>query len=565
MSRFDFTKLAVIAFALLVPANSTEADPFDVKRLLEVNIEMPAADWKTMRYEHHDLFGQKTPRDPNKSRPNPYNYYRGNVTIDGKLFRDVGLRKKGLLGSVNAQRPSIKINFDKFGVEQEFEDISLMTLNNNDTDASQIKQHLSFELFRKAGIPAPRCNFARVTVNGKYLGVYSNVESVRKSFLKRHFKKASGNLYEGAISDFTKSLAGSFDVKTNEKKNDRSDMNRLMQAAAVPDEKLFESLESIIDLDQFYRYWAMECLVGANDGYASNRNNFFVYNDPTSSRFHFIPWGTDGVFRIRSGRANQSGTPFSVMAEGVIAHRLYKTERGRKRYRAELLRLFDEVWIEAELAKQIDTLAPMLRPHTHLPPHLFNPAVERVREFITERRTFLAPELTGPIPLWPRPLRESSSKSTPKLFSLKSTFNTQWTKTADLTSENETSDCSINLTHGDKVIRLTELRAAAAVTSGSARYGFPVISVRGRIEGKQQDIMVNLVVEPDFFRVSDKIPIDGYTVWGFIRLGRTGATRLSRIGWAIGNLKLTAANRKEGEPVSGSFEITSSSLGQINL
>ena len=76
---------------------------------------MPAADWKTMRYEHHDLFGQKTPRDPNKPRPNPYNYYKGNVTIDGKLFRDLGLRKKGLLGSVNAQRPSIKINFDKFG------------------------------------------------------------------------------------------------------------------------------------------------------------------------------------------------------------------------------------------------------------------------------------------------------------------------------------------------------------------------------------------------------------------------------------------------------------------
>ena len=253
----------------------------------------------------------------------------------------------------------------------------------------------------KSGYPrAALRNFARVTVNGKYLGVYSNVESVRKSFLKRHFKKASGNLYEGAISDFTKSLAGSFDVKKNEKKNDRSDLNRLIQAAAVPDESLLESLESIIDLDQFYRYWAMECLVGANDS-CINRNNFFVYNDPTSSRFHFIPWSTDGVFRIRSGRANQSGT-YSVMAEGVIAHRLYKTERGRKRYRAELLRLFDEeVWIEAELTKQIDRLAPILRPHTHLPPRLFDPAVERVREFITQRRAFLAPELTGPIPLWP--------------------------------------------------------------------------------------------------------------------------------------------------------------------
>ncbi len=91
MSRFDFTKIALIAFALFVPANSTKADPFDVKRLLEVNIEMPAVDWEKMRYEHHDLFGLKTPRDRSKPRPNPYNYYKGNVTIDGKLFRDVGL------------------------------------------------------------------------------------------------------------------------------------------------------------------------------------------------------------------------------------------------------------------------------------------------------------------------------------------------------------------------------------------------------------------------------------------------------------------------------------------
>ena len=123
MFRLHIEKRIFAVIVLLVPLNLVEADPFDVKRLLEVNIEMPVADWKTMRYEHHDLFGQKTPRDKSKPRTNPYNYYKGNVTLDGKLFRNVGLRKKGLLGSVNAQRPSIKINFDKFGVEQEFEGI----------------------------------------------------------------------------------------------------------------------------------------------------------------------------------------------------------------------------------------------------------------------------------------------------------------------------------------------------------------------------------------------------------------------------------------------------------
>ena len=255
----------------------------------------------------------------------------------------MGLRKKGFLGSVNAQRPSIKINFDRFGTEQEFEGVSLMTLNNNDSDASLVKQHMAYELFRKAGIPAPRCNFARVTVNGEYLGVYSHVESVRKDFLKRHFTKASGNLYEGQISDFTEKASGTFEGKTNENKNDRSDLLKAIKALAVPDDQLLDAVGKVLDLDGFYRYWAMECLIGFNDGYTGNQNNFFIYNDPGSGRFKFIPWGADGVFRARSGKASQAGTPISVMAEGAVAHRFYKTELGRKRYRSELLQVLDEV------------------------------------------------------------------------------------------------------------------------------------------------------------------------------------------------------------------------------
>ena len=61
------------------------------------------------------------------------------------------------------------------------------------------------------------------------------------------------------------------------------------------------------------------------------------------------------------------------------------------------------------------------------------------------------------------------------------------------------------------------------------------------------------------------IPIDGFTVWGFIRMGKTGADRLKRIGWAIGKMELTAASRTVGETVSGSVEIINSNLGQFNL
>lgn len=565
MSRLSFVQIAIVPFLLLPCANiPVQADPFKVDRLLDVKVAMPAADWKKMRYEHHDLFGLITPRKPGKPRPNPYHYFKGNVTIGGKLFKNVGLRKKGLLGSVNAQRPSIKINFDKFGAEQEFEGVSLMTLNNNDTDASLVKQHLAYELFRKAGIPAPRCNFARVTVNGEYLGVYSHVESVRKDFLKRHFTKASGNLYEGQISDFTEKAAGTFDAKINAKKNDRNDLLKATKALAVPDEQLFDAVGKVINLNDFYRYWAMEGLIGFNDGYSGNQNNFFIYNDPQSGRFKFIPWGADGVFRARSGKASQAGTPMSVMAEGVVAHRLYKTEKGRERYRSELLKVLDEVWDEQALQAKLDKLTRMLRSHTHLPPRLYDPAVDSVRRFISKRRNMLGVELTGPIPLWPKKMRSGPTSANSKSLTMKCTFNTKWTEAGDLSFENKIGQCIIELIHGDEPIEITDMRAHAALTQGTSRYGFPVISAVGRLSDSQQEVMVNLMVDPGFYKVSDSIPIDGFTIWGFVRMGRQGSAKFKRIGWAKGELKLTAASRNEGETVAGYFEASCNLFGKLN-
>ena len=556
MSRLSFLQVAIAPFLLLHCANiPVEADPFEVDRLLEVKVTMPAKDWKRMRYEHHDLFGLTTPRKSGKPRPNPYHYFKGDVTISGKLFKNVGLRKKGLLGSVNAQRPSIKINFDKFGTEQEFKGVSLMTLNNNDTDASLVKQHMAYELFRKAGIPAPRCNFARVTVNGEYLGIYSHVESVRKDFLKRHFAKASGNLYEGQISDFTEKAVGTFDAKTNAKKTDRSDLLKATKALTVPNDQLYDAIGKVFDLDDFYRYWSMECLIGFNDGYTGNQNNFFIYNDPTSDRFKFIPWGTDGVFRARSGKASQAGTPLSIMAEGAVAHRLYNTEKGRERYRSELLRVLDEVWDEQALQARLDKLVPMLRPHTHLPTRLYDPAVDSVRRFISKRRDMLAGELTGPIPLWPKKMRSSGVvKEKPKLLTMKCTFNTEWSETGDLSFQNKIGKCIIELIHGDDPIEITDMRASAATTQGTSRYGFPVISAVGRIKGSPMEVMINLMVDPGFYNVSESIPIDGFTIWGFVRMGRQESVNFKRIGWARGELKLTAVSRREGETVAGYFE-----------
>ena len=47
--------------------------------------------------------------------------------------------------------------------------------------------------------------------------LYVNLEPVKEPFLERHWGDSSGNLYEGTLSDFTPSMSGTLEAKTNEK------------------------------------------------------------------------------------------------------------------------------------------------------------------------------------------------------------------------------------------------------------------------------------------------------------------------------------------------------------
>ena len=91
-----------------------------------------------------------------------------------------------------------------------------------------MNQFLSYDLFDRAGAPGSRCGYARITVNGKNLGVYSHVESVRKQLLTREFGSAKGTLYEGTVVDFYEDWEGSFDRKTGKNKKGLEAINKVI-------------------------------------------------------------------------------------------------------------------------------------------------------------------------------------------------------------------------------------------------------------------------------------------------------------------------------------------------
>ena len=155
----------------------SEDDPsaalFDSSAIIDVEIVMDAGDWDDIRNQTRDLtkiFGPGCRAEPFFS---PFTYFPATLIVDGEEIESVGVRKKGFLGSLDSQKPSLKIKFDEYVEDQEFLGMNRLTLNNNKQDRSQIRQCIAYSLFASAELPAPRCNFAQVTVNGQKLGLFS--------------------------------------------------------------------------------------------------------------------------------------------------------------------------------------------------------------------------------------------------------------------------------------------------------------------------------------------------------------------------------------------------------
>ena len=373
----------------LVDAIRATGDPYDPRRRLEIEIEMPPADWGALREQGFSLFEFQR----GEAGDFDYTFFDADIRIDGQLVENASVRKKGGLGSLSRVRPSLIIDLDRNDPSREVLGINRLTLNNDRSSPAHNRQCMAYELYAQAGLPASRCNLAHVTVNGDDLGTFSNVEPVRKPLLRRLFGDDSGNLYEGREDgDFTREGIERFQIKTNETTNDRSDLRAVLNALEADDSLVVTELERVIDLDQFRRFWAIETLTGNWDSYSANTNNFYLYHEPASDKFVFLPWGTDTAFTGGSviDAYNQTLT---VYATSALANRLYNLPDERARFRAELAELNDNLWDAAALEARLDELA-------GLSTDAWPGAVEAQRDFMRTHSDALRAELEQPAPEW---------------------------------------------------------------------------------------------------------------------------------------------------------------------
>lgn len=521
----------------------SDVDLYDPDHVLEVAIELDPDDWDALRTESRNIVEELAGDCLSGPIESPFDWVRADVTLDGETVTDVAVRKKGLLGSDNPNRPSLKVDFGEYEEGQDWHGWERLTLNNANQDPSVIHQCLGYGLFAAAGLPSSRCSFAHVTVNGQDLGAYANVEPVREELLGRFFERAGGPLYEGTLSDFRDGWVDTFAYKGDGADEGRAGLEAVVDALARPDDEVLDALGGVVDLDAFFTFWAMEILVGHWDGYSTNTNNFYVYQDPATDLVHFLPWGIDAI--LEGDHPFGATYPNSVMARSALPRRLYLLDEGRERYMSRLRELLDIAWDEGALAAETDRMADLVAPYvSQVDPPTFEAGVDAVRAFVGGRRQAILAELDAGGAGWTEDL--PTYPCLEEVGSVRGTFDTTWGTFDDASWSGE---ATLEFTLGGWDYPLSWVSVGAGVSDGQ-----PLVLLVGYLDA-QTAIAPYFLLDDPALRSGETFPVDWNVVRGY--LGYADATTEFAIAGYLydGHLTLDAFGTTEGDRITGSFDV----------
>lgn len=518
------------------------ADPtdaaFDPERVMLVEVELRPNDWDELREQGRTLADLC-------STESPYDYFPATVTVDGMRFEGVEIRKKGFFGSLSQDRPSLKMRFANelgpYGLER-------LTLNNDNQDPSHLRTCLAYRVMAAAGVPAPRCSYARVRVNGEDLGVFTHVDSMNKPFLRLYFEDEDGALFEGQIGDFTEPHLAGVESKTEEQP-DREFLAELQEALDRRDPgDVLRGVSGRVDVDAFLTFWAAEALIGHWDGYSNNRNNWFAYRDPVNSQLYFMPWGTDATFaplRQNQGLGSINGALRSVFLTGRLGSRLYELPSIRERYTRRMRHLLSTAWDEDAL------LAEVTRVEALLGDDVAAESAAQVRDYITTTRADIEVELDRGLPAQATQAVDAPLCLFPAA-NLSGTFDTQF-DTLELDAITE-ERATLTWSSFPPAVNLP-LSFDAVAGYDPEQMGAPTVRVLG-IRPSGQVLVLGFPIDPALFESGTTIPLGGLDSFAVVveLTFRPSGALLSPLGLMTdGVLTLDVIEPMSGGRISGSF------------
>jgi hypothetical protein len=237
---------------------------------------------------------------------------------------NVGISARGNTSLTKYPR-SFNISFNSFVPGQNLFGLEKLNLNAEGNDPSTARSKLSFDLAHAAGLPTPYANHVATVIVGPdnhrsgpdgyfFDAVLNNTQPVDDVFIKQRFANNRGNLYKctytgagpanltykgatgssySGLSTYELKYQGSTDASFNDLASFINIVNN------TPSGSFAATIRKHFEVDDFLKRLALDVLTANWDGHWGNWNNFHLYRDPGSGKWHYIPYDKDNTFSIR--------------------------------------------------------------------------------------------------------------------------------------------------------------------------------------------------------------------------------------------------------------------------
>jgi spore coat protein CotH len=322
-------------------------------------------------------------------------YMVAKVIINGTVLDSCGVRLKGNSSySIPGKKKSMKIDFNQYKDDQKYDGLKGLFINNGFSDPSFLREKLHLDFCRDAGIPAPRANYAFVSINDTAWGLYTTVEPVDKKFLSNHYNNKDGNLYKAVdafpgdagnttpgqqisqvYSDFVyygsaqSNYTSHYELKTDDSANPWTDIISVIDLLNNSTD-IVNTLPSKVNLTSVYKGIGTDILFASLDSYTDSGRNFYVYFNESTGKMEWIIWDTNMSFGAYSSTNINNITMETLSliytagtASRPLIGKIFNNSTLKTSYLKTVGDVFNKYFIPSNFFTHIDSIVTIIRPY----------------------------------------------------------------------------------------------------------------------------------------------------------------------------------------------------------
>jgi len=313
------------------------------------------------------------------------------ILIDGVMDDKVGIKYKGnsSYNVANVKNPmNIKLDYVNNG--QSIDGYNVLKLSNGFRDPSFVREVLSYEMAREY-MPSPKATYAKVTVNGTLIGLYTCVQSIDDDFTNENFYERKGPFFKvdntGISIPGCSGPLGIFEYYSDtncyqrayemESTNDWTQLGNFLDTL----NNYFTEVENVMDIDRTLWMMAFENLIVGLDGPINSiPHNFYLFKD-NNGRFSPLLWDMNMAFGtftngLPSPVTNADLQELDIFHESTnsqnkLTTQIFSSDRYKRMYVAHMRTILNEQFANNNYSTRASQLQQLIDTDVNMDPNTF--------------------------------------------------------------------------------------------------------------------------------------------------------------------------------------------------